>query len=180
MSEIPDTCSLLDLPVHTSARITTVTGGQGAYRQLLDLGLRLGTELVRQPQEEEGYGSLRIAAHGKDIVIGRGLAEKVAVDTRESAVQTTLYDLISGIFVNVQPAADPFIERLHLALHGGYQQVVPAWKVAVDGGAGHAGRRGHLFHPGPGETVGQVTAAGGADDRVDRIGFVINHGRNSP
>ena len=56
----------------------------------------MGSVVLRRPADDATHGPIEISAHGKDISLGRGLAEKIQVDIREEAVQTTLYDLISG------------------------------------------------------------------------------------
>jgi hypothetical protein len=70
--------------------------------------------------------------------------------------------------------ADLLIERFHFPLDGGHQQVIPAGKVTVEGGAGDAGFTRHLLHASGGDAGGQVTALGGGEDPVPWIISVID------
>ena len=71
---------LTQIPSGKEVTIKTVDGGCGARSKLLSLGIIPGTKVKIT---SNGFGPCRLKVRGYEVVIGRGLAEKILVSTNE-------------------------------------------------------------------------------------------------
>jgi len=62
--------------------IKKITGGSGTRLRLLSMGLRIGDQL--EVISNNGYGQLAVAADCSRYVLGRGLAQKIVVESLDS------------------------------------------------------------------------------------------------
>jgi Fe2+ transport system protein FeoA len=69
---------LTDLEDDKTAVIVSINGGRHASKRLADLGLKPGTE-IKIIRKTLFSGPLQIEVCGSKLVIGRGLASKIAV-----------------------------------------------------------------------------------------------------
>jgi len=61
--------------------IVTVLGGRMAVKRLADLGLTPGTQF-KVLRKIRPYGPIEIEARGSNIVLGRGIALKIQIETK--------------------------------------------------------------------------------------------------
>jgi len=157
-----------DLRAH---RILKPTGRGGGSDHVVHQFFAETDDRIRTPHHAAGAAALFRGEHRpQQRAPGDGL----------DGHDETLHHLVRGIVVIAQPAANLSVQGFHLAFHGSDEQFVATRKVAVNGGARDPCRRGHPLHPGTGETAIKITATGGAEDGVDRIGLVVRHGQTSP
>lgn len=70
---------LLELTVQARARVVEIEGGQHLYAKLTQLGLHTGDCLQLLRRAPFG-GPLLIVCNGREIALGRGVAEKIIVE----------------------------------------------------------------------------------------------------
>jgi ferrous iron transport protein A len=71
--------SLLEVPVGTTVKIVTMSGGRGPRRVLAHLGIGIGST-IKVKRNAPFAGPLLIENHGSAIAIGRGVAAKIMVE----------------------------------------------------------------------------------------------------
>lgn len=76
--EIPLTSLKNDCP----ANVIKLTGGWGFQRKLRTLGIREGKPITVITSQPLG-GPLVVEVEGRKITIGRGMAQKIVVETKE-------------------------------------------------------------------------------------------------
>ncbi|MDY6959907.1 MAG: FeoA family protein [Halobacteriota archaeon] len=72
--------SLVDLENGDSGKITRITGGHGQQRHMRSLGVREGKEINIIAKQPIG-GPIIVDIDGNRIAIGRGMANRVMVET---------------------------------------------------------------------------------------------------
>ena len=70
---------LSNLSVNQRARITELNGGFGFQRKLRVMGIREG-QIIKVVSRQPFRGPFTIAIGGSNITIGRGMANKIAVE----------------------------------------------------------------------------------------------------
>jgi Fe2+ transport system protein FeoA len=69
--------SLLDIPVGSKARVSSLEGGCNCASRLRSLGVTIGSEL--ELVKRNNWGPVLIAVGGTRLAIGRGMASQIQV-----------------------------------------------------------------------------------------------------
>jgi len=72
--------TLIDVKRNHRVRIMKVSGGDHCCKRLCDLGLTTGT-IVKVINSAPFHGPLEVEVRGTKLILGRGIASKIIVET---------------------------------------------------------------------------------------------------
>jgi len=81
MNNITVQTSLIDIEDGATAIIISITGGKMITKRLADLGLKSGTQ-IKVIRRTWFSGPVQIEVCGSRLVLGRGLASKIIVESK--------------------------------------------------------------------------------------------------
>jgi len=81
MNNIKVQTSLIDIEDGATAIIISITGGKMITKRLADLGLKSGTQ-IKVIRRTWFSGPVQIEVCGSRLVLGRGLASKIIVESK--------------------------------------------------------------------------------------------------
>jgi len=72
--------TLIELRKNQKAKIMRISGGNHCCKRLCDLGLTTGT-IVKVINSAPFHGPLEVEVRGTKLILGRGIASKIIVET---------------------------------------------------------------------------------------------------